>query len=198
MNKTAPEVDNLEYQKMLGERVRRFRRDLQLTQMELARLVGVTNGQISTIERGLSAPSIGTLHRISHAMGIPMIHFFDEPGQREVVVVKKVERTRLTSPNSPEVLEILAGSRTVASTQVGLNPGQLCQRPGHDTHGELFLLVLQGHLEMEAEGRTLALTAGDSARLDGRSGRSYKCLGDVTVSILEVRTESTPDLSPEV
>ena len=102
MNKTAPEVDNFEYQKLLGERVRRFRRELQLTQMELARLVGVTNGQISTIERGLSAPSIGTLHRISHAMGIPMIHFFDEPGQREVVVVRKVERTRLTSPNSPD------------------------------------------------------------------------------------------------
>jgi len=106
----------LEYQKMLGERVRRFRRELQLTQTELARLVGVTNGQISTIERGLSAPSIGTLHRISHAMGIPMIHFFDEPGQREVVVVKKVERPRLISPNSPEGPETPAGTGTGGGT----------------------------------------------------------------------------------
>jgi transcriptional regulator with XRE-family HTH domain len=183
---------------MLGERVRRFRRDLQLTQMDLARLVGVTNGQISTIERGLSAPSIGTLHRISHAMGIPMIHFFDEPGQRDVIIVKKGDRTRLTSPNSPEVLEILAGSRNVAAIQVGLNPGQSCQRPGHDTHCELFLMVLLGRLEIEVEAQTLSLSAGDSARFDGRSGRSYKCQGDVPTAVLEVRIETSTDLSPEV
>ncbi|TPW09592.1 MAG: hypothetical protein FD129_2153, partial [bacterium] len=51
MDKLSPELDTLEYQKTLGERVRRFRRELQLTQMDLARQVGVTNGQISTIER---------------------------------------------------------------------------------------------------------------------------------------------------
>ena len=69
MDKTTAEFDILEYQKALGERIRRFRRDLQLTQMDLAKQVGVTNGQISTIERGLSAPSIGTLRRISEAIG---------------------------------------------------------------------------------------------------------------------------------
>ncbi|MDZ4806548.1 MAG: helix-turn-helix domain-containing protein [Candidatus Eisenbacteria bacterium] len=192
------EVDTLEYQKTLGERVRRFRRELQLTQMDLARQVGVTNGQISTIERGLSAPSIGTLRRISGAMGIAMIHFFDEPGQRDVVVVKKAERTRLTSPTSPEVLEVLAGSRNLVALQIGLNPGTSCQRPAHDSASELFLMIQQGQIEIVAEGQTVLLAAGDSARLDGRSGCSYRCQGEAPALVLEVRSESSPGGSPEV
>ena len=142
MQKTLSETDTFEYQKALGARVRRFRRDLQMTQMDLAQQVGVTNGQISTIERGLSAPSIGTLRRISEAMGIAMVYFFDQPGQREVVVVRKGDRTRLSSPNSPELLEVMAGSHSMSSLQVALNPGQSCRRPAHDAASELFLIVL--------------------------------------------------------
>lgn len=198
MEKVKRHSDNLEYQKMLGERVRRFRRDLQMTQMELARQVGVTNGQISTIERGLSAPSIGTLRGISLSMGVPMIQFFDEPGKRDVVVVKKGERTRLTSPGSPEIMEMLAGSRDLVALQIGLNPGQSCQRPEHGSDSELFLMVLMGQVEIESEGQTWALMMGDSARFDGRPGRGYRCHGEAQVVILEVRSELSADLSPEV
>ena len=198
MQKTTTEFDTLEYQKALGERIRRFRRDLQLTQMDLARQVGVTNGQISTIERGLSAPSIGTLRRISEAMGIPMVHFFDQPGRRDLQVVRKGERTRLTSPNSPEILEVLAGSRSMMALQVGLNPGQSCRRPGHDSMSELFLVVQQGQIELEAESQTIAMRAGDSARLDGRSGRSYTCQGDQPATVLEVRSDSSSAVQPEI
>ena len=197
MDKTTTEFDILEYQKALGERIRRFRRDLQMTQMDLARQVGVTNGQISTIERGLSAPSIGTLRRISEAMGIAMVYFFDQPGQRDVMVVRRGDRTRLTSPTSPEILEVLAGSRTMTALQVGLHPGQSCRRPGHDAPSELFLIVQQGQVEIEVESQTMALKSGDSARLDGRSGRSYSCQGDAPAVVLEVRSESNASFAPE-
>ena len=198
MDKLSPELDTLEYQKTLGERVRRFRRELQLTQMDLARQVGVTNGQISTIERGLSAPSIGTLRRISEAMGIKMIHFFDEPGQRDVVIVKKGDRTRLTSPNGPETLELLAGARNLAALQVSLNPGMSCRRPGQDSASELFLMVQQGQIEIEVDERSLSMMAGDSARLDGRSDCSYRCQGELPALVLEVRSDTSPNLAPEV
>lgn len=188
---TPVQHDAFEYQKMLGERIRRFRRDRSLTQMDLARQVGVTNGQISTIERGLSAPSIGTLKRISEAMGVPMVQFFERPEMRDIRVVRKSERKRLTTPNSPEVLEILAGSRLLSAMQVGLAPEQTCRRPGHDSPSEVILIVQQGFIEIECDQQKLQMKAGDSAQIDGRALRIYRCLGDSPAVVLEVRGDQT-------
>jgi transcriptional regulator with XRE-family HTH domain len=188
---TPVQHDAFEYQKMLGERIRRFRRERSLTQMDLAKQVGVTNGQISTIERGLSAPSIGTLKRISEAMGVPMVQFFERPEARDIRVVRKSERKRLTSPNTPEVLEILAGSRLLSAMQVGLGPEQSCRRPGHDSPSEVIIVVQQGSIELESDEQKVPLKAGDSARLDGRALRVYRCLGDAPALVLEVRGDQT-------
>lgn len=193
MEKSAAIVNDIvEYQKSLGERIRRFRRERDLTQLDLARQVGVTNGQISTIERGLSAPSIGTLRRISEALGLPMTAFFEETPVGSVEVVRKGERRRLTAPGSPEVLEVLAASRTIAGLQVGIGPGQVCRRPGHDSPSELFILVQQGQVDLECREERMTLKTGDSARLDGRLGRVYRAASDAAAIVLEVRSDRNP------
>ena len=94
-----------------------------------------------------------------------------------------------------EVVEKHADPTT--ALQVGLNPGQSCRRPGHDAPSELFLIVQQGQVEVEVEAQTMALKSGDSARLDGRSGRSYICQGDAPALVLEVRSESSNNFAPE-
>jgi quercetin dioxygenase-like cupin family protein len=85
----------------------------------------------------------------------------------------------------------------MTALQVGLNPGQSCRRPGHDAPSEVFLIVQQGQIELEVESQTMALKSGDSARLDGRSGRLYSCQGDGPAMVLEVRSESNTSLTPE-
>lgn len=192
MERPAAEIDVLEYQKSLGERIRRFRRERDLTQLDLARQVGVTNGQISTIERGLSAPSIGTLRRISEALALPMTAFFEETPVGSVEVVRKSERRRLTTPGSPEVLEVLAASRAIAGLQVGIGPGQTCRRPGHDSPSDLFIIIQQGQIDLECREERLTMKTGDSARLDGRLGRVYRATSDAAAIVLEVRSDRTP------
>ncbi|HET9232522.1 MAG TPA: helix-turn-helix transcriptional regulator, partial [Candidatus Eisenbacteria bacterium] len=56
----------------LGQKLRKLRKEQNLTQLELAQQVGITNGQVSTIERGVSSPSLATLHRIARALNVPM------------------------------------------------------------------------------------------------------------------------------
>ena len=62
----------------LGQKLRKVRKEQNLTQLELAQQVGITNGQVSTIERGVSSPSLSTLHRIARALNVPMHEFFED------------------------------------------------------------------------------------------------------------------------
>lgn len=54
----------------LGERVRRIRRHLSLTQEELAKAIGVTSQHISYIEQGVHGPSIDLLIRIAQELNV--------------------------------------------------------------------------------------------------------------------------------
>jgi hypothetical protein len=58
--------------------------------------------------------------------------------------------------------------------------------------------VQQGQIEIEVESQTMALKSGDSARLDGRSGRSYSCHGEGPALVLEVRSDANTSFAPEV
>ena len=55
----------------LGDRIRRLRRDRGMTQIDLSRAANVNQGHLSSIERGLRAPSPNTLKAIAVALGVP-------------------------------------------------------------------------------------------------------------------------------
>ena len=62
----------------VGNRVRLVRQKKDLSQRELARRVGVSNGTISQIERGNSDPSFSLLMKILDGLGVAITDFFDE------------------------------------------------------------------------------------------------------------------------
>ena len=55
----------------IGERIRRLRRELGLTQVELATRANVNQGYLSSIERGDRLPRSATLRAIAVAMAVP-------------------------------------------------------------------------------------------------------------------------------
>jgi transcriptional regulator with XRE-family HTH domain len=188
VNRTKPRVVAEDYQKIIGDRIRRIRRDRQLTQLDLARQVGVTNGQISTIERGLSAPSIGTLRRISVALAVPLMDFFESSHLRDVQIVRASERRRVTNPIGSEVVDLLADSHSLSAVQVVLDPDQGCVRSGSRENSDLFLFVLDGHIEVNFSGQSYLLRSGDCLQTEGRHKYAIKNIGDSVVSLLEVRS----------
>ncbi len=64
----------------LGERIRRLRKRLSLTQKEFAgRVVGkVDYTYIGRMERGEQYPSIKMLEKIGKAFGVPLSYFFED------------------------------------------------------------------------------------------------------------------------
>lgn len=62
---------------MFGRRLRQLRRQKGLSQAQLAEAIGVSPEFVSNMERGVNAPSFGTLERLSVALGSPAKGLFD-------------------------------------------------------------------------------------------------------------------------
>ena len=59
-----------------GKRLRKIRREKDITQEQLAEAIGVTGEFISNLERGKSAPSFETVEKLSEALGVDVEEFF--------------------------------------------------------------------------------------------------------------------------
>ncbi|KPP81247.1 MAG: XRE family transcriptional regulator [Oceanicaulis sp. HLUCCA04] len=72
MNGQRPDID-----RHVGERLRRRRRLMGLTQKELADRVGIRFQQIHKYETGINRMSASRLYEISQALGAPVEHFYE-------------------------------------------------------------------------------------------------------------------------
>ncbi|MBQ0866917.1 helix-turn-helix domain-containing protein [Streptomyces smyrnaeus] len=157
-----------------GARLRRRRRALQLTLSDVAARAEVTEGHLSSIERGRSNASVSTLQRICSVLRLnvgdlfaqaasptqPVLRFQDAKG---VAFGEGASKIKLT-PAHFDHLELLLG-HFEPSGSTGVEPY---------THGdsEEVLLVIAGDVEVTIDGETHALTAFDSVHY--RSSRPHR------------------------
>jgi transcriptional regulator with XRE-family HTH domain len=63
--------------KRFGRRLKQLRLYKEITQEELAEMIGVTNEFISNIERGKSAPSFETIDKLAEALNVSVMDMFN-------------------------------------------------------------------------------------------------------------------------
>ncbi|UNS95317.1 cupin domain-containing protein [Streptomyces tubbatahanensis] len=147
-----------------GERLRSRRRALQLTLSDVAARAEVTEGHLSSIERGRSNASVLTLQRICAVLRLnvgdlfaqtessvqPVLRFRDAKG---VAFGEGASKIKLT-PAHFDHLELLLGHFGPGGS-TGVEPY---------THGdsEEVLLVIAGEVEVTIDGETHALSTFDS------------------------------------
>ena len=59
------------YYAILAKTIKSFRKKMDLSQQELSSASGVSQGQLSKIERGEHMPSMDSLNAIAHALNVP-------------------------------------------------------------------------------------------------------------------------------
>jgi len=67
----------METNALLGERIRELRKKRNLSQEQLAEMAGISSKYLSRIERGIQAPSIESLDKISAGMKVEIRDLFD-------------------------------------------------------------------------------------------------------------------------
>ncbi|TXH39128.1 MAG: cupin domain-containing protein [Rhodospirillaceae bacterium] len=154
----------------LGRQLRALRKGRELSLTELAERTGLSIGNLSQIERGVSSPSVRSLKKLSEVLQVPVGDLFQEtdlpPAEEMNYIVRRKTRPmlhlgdtglqkELLTPTTPGALQMLL---------VTLEPGG-SSGPEHYTHrGEEAGLILSGALELFIEDERFLLKEGDTFR----------------------------------
>ncbi len=88
---------------MDGSKVRKLRKQKEMTIEELSEKSGFTASYISQVERSLIEPSLTALTKICKVLNVPAYYFLDE--SNDVIVTRKEERQKLIIPGNNKELE---------------------------------------------------------------------------------------------
>jgi len=150
---------------VVGSNLRRLRGQRGLSLEKLSRLSGVSRAMLGQIELGQSAPTINVLWKIAHALGVPFSGLISARQEGSVHVLRADQSKRLTSHDgsfASRALFPFDSPRRVEFYQLTLRPGAVEKADAHNPGTVENLVVAQGAVEIEADGRREVLEAGDA------------------------------------
>jgi len=178
---------------IIGEKIRRLRMELQLTQEELADRTELTKGYISQVERDLASPSIATLVDILGALGTTLGEFFSDEKADDKVVFKQEDvfikeetdynmTIRWIVPN--------AQKNEMEPIIIDLEPGGMSY-DDEPHHGEEFGYVLKGEVELVLGAKRYKVKKGESFYYKADVDHKLKNNSKGLASVLWVSTPPT-------
>jgi len=148
----------------VGAHLKALRQMYGLSQRELAKRAGVTNGLISLIEQNRVSPSVSSLKKVLDGVPMALADFF---------TLDLTRRPQVFFPKD-ELADIGAGSVALRLVGSGLAKRSMSilhefYPPGADTGGEMLThageeggVVVRGRIELSVGGETRVLGAGDA------------------------------------
>lgn len=170
----------------VGERLRAVREAQGLSQRELARRAGVTNGTISLIEQERHAPSLASLHRILSALPLTMAEFFALPVSRESVLLYEADDLPAITRGSAD-LRVLGSERRDKKLQLFFEryaPGASTGEKLIAHEGETAAVVVAGTVELEIKGRKRRIEQGGGFHLLGKEPYRLRNIGRTTATVV--------------
>lgn len=180
----------------IGQRIRAFREMRSLSQRALALKAGVSPSFVSQLENGHSNASIGSLRRLTDALGIGLADLFD-PSLRQA-------RSILRAANRPE-LPMEEGSRKFVISTAPLQNVEIYVAeldPGASTGEELyahgdsqeFLIVTKGEVVFLLGTERHIMASGDSVEYRSSVGHGLR---NESAELAEVIWVTSPPTGPE-
>ncbi len=168
----------------IGPKIKRLRKDRQFTLQDLSNKTGLSKPLLSQVENGLVIPPLPTLLRISNALRVPLTHFITDDEERILVVrrneVNAAPRRFIEGrdPKSYNYASLVKGRTNKKMEPLYVEFSQVAKSKvaPMSHHGDEFIHVLEGRLEVNYEDTVVVLDAGDSIYIDGRIPHSYRSL----------------------
>ena len=165
----------------LGQKLRLRRKLKGLSLQEVALRSGVSLGQLSHVERGLSMPSLRSLRLICAALDMPMGWLFEDGAEADSgIVVRASARRRIDLGAKGMAKELLTPDTCpgIQMMRVMIRPGGSSgERPYNNAEGSKCALVLSGQLGLEVDGQVFKLNAGDSFAIESQKMLRFWCEG---------------------
>ncbi|GAA5646247.1 cupin domain-containing protein [Vibrio proteolyticus] len=177
----------------IGSRFRALREQAGLSQRELAKRAGVTNGFISQIENNAVSPSVASLSKLLSKIPSSMAEFFSvDDHQPEQFYARKKEQ--------PEIGRGAISYRQVGHYHQDRHIGMLRETlsPGADTGEEMLShegqecgVIVEGQLELTVGDEVTLLNVGDSYYFDSSRPHRFRNIGEVDCVLISANSPAS-------
>ena len=171
--------------------VRMLRRERGWTLEALAERAEMTKSYLSKVERGHSTPSIAVAMKLAKALGVDVGELFGDPEGADPIEVSRASGRDLdeavTPPGGSTYLGLaprIAGKQMMPFVLYPPRTAARCTFKEH--HGDEFVVVLSGEVELRFPDRVERLAAGDSAYFRGGVPHYLRSLGPEPAEVLAV------------
>ena len=174
----------------VGKHVRLIRLDRGLSQRELARRVGVSNGTISQIERGNSDPSFSLLMKILDGLEVSVTEFFDEGISHKQKIFFTQEDFMNVGSGNVEYMQFGTNNQGRAMQMlkevypVGASTGN--KKLTHA--GEEAGIILRGRLEVCVGDEVRTLKEGEAYYFNSTLPHRFRNVGDEKCEVISCCT----------
>jgi len=159
--------------RLVGKRIRQLRKENGLTLRQLALGCDLSSNAISLVERGQVAPTVETLCKIAHALGVSASTLFRDACSAEVIVNRATDGLipALTSEGVRSLARMTKAKQPAAPVQ------QACGLPGPVSQ---TVLCICGQVVYEVDDKCYELNPGDSLTFLGDGYQHWRCAGEET------------------
>ncbi len=179
-------------ERSIGHQVRGFRKKLDMTVAELARLADLSPGMLSKIENGLTSPSLATLQALSGALHVPVTAFFRQfEEQRDATFVRRgeglnIERRGTRSGHQYQLLGHMVRKSVAVEPYMITLTEESDVFPLFQHSGTEFIYMLDGRMDYHHNGAAYTLVPGDSLFFDAAAPHGPATLIELPIRFLSV------------
>lgn len=162
--------------RVIGMRVKQERSARGWTLNQLAASAGVSRRMVVNVEQGSVNPSVGTLLRLSDALGVGLPALVEPPASKAAKVTRSDHGAVLWTGSAGGRGVLVAGTEPPDVVELWdwtLAPGERHTSEAHVAGTRELLQIQQGTITVEIDGDAHVLDAGDALTFFGDADHSY-------------------------
>lgn len=162
--------------RVIGARVKQQRKDRGWTLDQLAEFAGVSRRMLVNVEQGAVNPSVGTLLRLSDALGVGLPALVEPPASRATKLTRSGQGAVLWAGDGGGRGVLVAGTEPPDVVELWdwtLAPGERHESEAHSDGTRELLHVQEGAVTVEVDGDRYDLAPGDALTFHGDAVHAY-------------------------
>ena len=167
----------------VARNVRRLRQERSWTLDAFASRAGVSKGMLISIEQTRTNPSLGTLCRLSDALGVSIARLV-ELDELPVVRVVSADQAAVLWRAEGSAARLLVGSDRSSHLELWdwvIAPGQSHESEPHPPGSQELVHVLEGTLTLDVDGQVHRVAAGGAALFEASRPHGYRNADTLTL-----------------
>lgn len=170
---------------MIGEVLRKARKNKRYTMAQIAEMVGVTTGYISNLEKNRLEPSLSLLRNLADKLGVAPSSLISDETAEFVTVIRASEHPRLRYHNLPldcVVLSPLYWHNTCAdeieAVLIYAEPERMIPLSSVSSDADICIYVLSGSVTYHFGAGSIPVSAGGSIFIPRNTGERIETAAD--------------------